>query len=62
MPPQSALTMLGILLGALMSVLGGYVCARIVRRDEYRVGGIMAARSACCWACVLYDRATTPST
>ena len=45
-PPTSAFGVLGILLGALMSVAGGYVCARIVLRNEYRVGGIMAAVSA----------------
>jgi hypothetical protein len=45
-PPTSAFGVLGILLGALMSVAGGYVCARIVLRDEYRVGGAMAAVSA----------------
>ena len=46
MPPASAFGVLGILLGALMSVAGGYVCARIVLRNEYRVGGAMAAVSA----------------
>ena len=45
-PPASAFGVLGILLGALMSVAGGYVCARIVLRDEYRVGATMAAVSA----------------
>lgn len=45
-PPASAFGVLGILLGALMSVAGGYVCARVVLRDEYRVGGAMAAVSA----------------
>ncbi len=45
-PPASAIGVLGILLGALMSVAGGYVCARIVLRNEYRVGGAMAAVSA----------------
>ena len=41
-PPQFALVLLGGVLGALVSVAAGYVCARIARRDEYRVGGIMA--------------------
>jgi hypothetical protein len=41
-PPQSALQIVGTLLGSLLSVAGGYVCARIVRRDEYRVGAVMA--------------------
>jgi hypothetical protein len=45
-PPASSFGVLSIVLGALMSVAGGYVCARIVLRDEYRVGGVMAAVSA----------------
>jgi hypothetical protein len=43
--PDSPVEIVGLLLGCLCSVLGGYVCARIVRRDEYRVGGVMAALS-----------------
>jgi hypothetical protein len=43
MPPQSPLSVLGILLGALISVVAGYVCARIARRGEFLVGGLMAA-------------------
>ena len=42
-PPGSGVMIAGHLLGSLLSVAGGYVCARIVRRNEYRVGGIMAA-------------------
>lgn len=45
-PTASPFGVLGIVLGALMSVAGGYVCARVVLRDEYRVGGAMAAVSA----------------
>jgi len=45
-PPQSAVAVLDTLLGALCSVAGGYACARIARRDEYRVGAVMAALSA----------------
>lgn len=41
-PPDSGVMIAGHLLGALLSVAAGYVCARIVRRDEYRVGAIMA--------------------
>ena len=44
-PPQFALVLLGGVLGALVSVAAGYVCARIARRDEYRVGGMMAMAS-----------------
>jgi hypothetical protein len=31
--------------GCLFSVLGGYVCARVARHSEYRLGGIMCAVS-----------------
>ena len=46
MPHDSGLYVLGNVLGALMSVAGGYVCARIVRRNEFRTGLVMAASSA----------------
>ena len=42
MPPQSPLSVLGILLGALVSVAAGYVCARIARRNEVFNGALMA--------------------
>ena len=42
MPPDSPLSVLGILLGALISVAAGYVCARIARRSEYLLGALMA--------------------
>ena len=42
MPPQSPLSVLGILLGALVSVAAGYVCARIARRNESFAGALMA--------------------
>jgi hypothetical protein len=45
MPHDSALYVGGTLLGALLSVAGGYVCARIARRDEFRIGLVMAALS-----------------
>lgn len=44
-PPQSAIGILIFVLGALCSVAGGYACARIVQRDEFRIGGLMAAIS-----------------
>ena len=46
MPHDTALYVVGTLLGLLMSLLGGYTCARIVRRDEYRSGLVMTACSA----------------
>ena len=36
----------GTLVGLAFSVLGGYVCARIARRDEMRLGAILAGLSA----------------
>jgi len=41
-PPSLWLMLLGSGLGALASVAGGYVCARVARRNEYRVGAVMA--------------------
>ena len=40
-PPPFSLVLLGGVLGALVSVAAGYACARIARRDEYRIGGVM---------------------
>jgi hypothetical protein len=39
----SWLTTATSIIGLGFSVLGGYCCARIVRRDEYRWGGVLAA-------------------
>ena len=36
----------GTALGLGFSVLGGYVCARVARRSEYRLGAILAVLSA----------------
>ena len=44
-PPDSVFSIAGTLLGAACSVLGGYVCARIVCRDEFRTGAVMASLS-----------------
>ncbi len=46
MPPESPLSVLGILLGSLISVAAGYVCARIARRNEFRLGALMAGCTA----------------
>ena len=46
MPHDSALYMTAMLLCIALSVLGGFVCARVARRDEYRPGLVMAAASA----------------
>lgn len=45
LPHDSALYMSTLLLGIALSVLGGYVCARVARRGEYRAGLVMAATS-----------------
>jgi hypothetical protein len=47
-PPDSWAAVLGTLLGACLDVLSGFVCARIVGRDEWRVGGTLAGISALC--------------
>ena len=45
MPHDSALYMASMLFGIALSVLGGFVCARIAHRDEYRPGLILAVIS-----------------
>jgi len=42
LPPSFGLLLLLNVLGALMSVAGGYACARVALRDEFRVGAILA--------------------
>jgi len=54
-PSDSAVAIIGTLLGACCSVAGGFVCARLARRNEYRVGAIMASLSA------LFDLLTGPA-
>lgn len=45
-PADSWVYMVGIVAGCLFSALGGYVCARIARHSEYRLGAILATVSA----------------
>ena len=45
-PHDSALYMGALLVGIALSVLGGYVCARVARTREYRAGLMLAATSA----------------
>ncbi len=45
MSPQSTYALLGMALGLLCSVAGGYACARIAQRNELRIGGVMVAIS-----------------
>jgi hypothetical protein len=47
-PPDSWAAIAGVVLGAGLDVLSGFVCARIVQRNEYRIGGVLAAISAAC--------------
>lgn len=47
-PPPGWMVVIGGLLGSALSVAGGFVCARIVRHDEFRVGGVLAALSPLC--------------
>lgn len=46
MPTDSGLFYLATLAGLACSALGGYVCARIARRSELKLGAILAAISA----------------
>ncbi|HYC45091.1 MAG TPA: hypothetical protein VED01_06350 [Burkholderiales bacterium] len=45
-PADSWVSIIGMIVGCLFSILGGYVCARIARRSEYKLGGIVAAIAA----------------
>ncbi|HEX2825212.1 MAG TPA: hypothetical protein VHP37_02590 [Burkholderiales bacterium] len=45
-PDDPAIFIVGSLAGGALSLLGGFVAARIARRDEYRVGAILAALAA----------------
>jgi hypothetical protein len=45
LPPTSLLFIVMTLLGCGLSVLGGYVCARIARRRDYRLGVVLGALS-----------------
>ena len=44
-PPSFGLVFLDLTFGAIISVAAGYAAARIVRRDELRIGGITAIAS-----------------
>jgi hypothetical protein len=44
--PTSFLSILGYVLGCALSILGGFVCARIARRRDYKLGAILGAISA----------------
>jgi hypothetical protein len=43
--PYSWVSIAGFAAGVGFSILGGYLCARIAKRSEYKLGGIMAAIS-----------------
>jgi len=47
-PSNSWVAVAGLLLGACLDVLSGFVCARLAQRNEWRVGGVLAAISALC--------------
>jgi hypothetical protein len=47
-PSDSWAAVAGLLLGACLDVLSGFVCARVAGRDEWRVGGTLAGISAAC--------------
>ena len=47
MPSPLWLTIVGLVLGGALSVLGGFTCARIARRDDYKLGFILGGISSC---------------
>jgi hypothetical protein len=54
-PIDSWFSILGIGLGLAMSVLAGYVCARMSQRTDYRLGFILAGCSTLAGMMVGYD-------
>src|SRR6185369_11699173 len=58
--PDSALGVGLSIVGCLFSVLGGFVCARIAKHFEYRLGAIMSAVSLALGA-LLVDASTHPA-
>jgi hypothetical protein len=54
--PDSALGVGLSILGGLFSVLGGFVCARIAKHSEYRLGLVMSAISLALAALVMEDK------
>jgi hypothetical protein len=49
-PSNSWPAVLELVLGSLLDVFSGFVCARIAQRDEWRVGATLAAISTLCAA------------
>ena len=45
-PLDSWLSIWGMVLGCVFSIAGGYVCARVARKSEYKLGAIVAAIGA----------------
>ncbi len=45
LPGDSWLSIAGMVIGGLFSVLGGYVCARVARRSEFALGAVLGALS-----------------
>lgn len=44
-PPDSFYLWLGYMIGSAFSMLGGYVCARIAKQNEYKLGALLATLS-----------------
>ena len=57
-PPSFLLMLVESVLGALVSVAAGFACARIVQRDEWRVGVITACGAV--FVGLLLDEGTAP--
>jgi len=64
MPPDSLYSIIGFCIGFAFSILGGYVCARIAKQNEYFLAGAMATLSAICGSFITpedYSVGTTAS-
>lgn len=55
-PLDSWFSIVSIVVGAALSVLGGFVCARIARATDYRLGVILALCSSFFGLVIDYDR------
>ena len=45
-PPDSVYLWLGYMIGSGFSLLGGYVCARVAKQNEYKLGALLATLGA----------------
>jgi len=60
-PSDSLISILGMLGGGTLSVVGGFVCARVSRRSDYRLGFILGGLSAVFGLLLSYDSYSLPA-